>query len=123
MKIKSLSISVIAVVASLVMHAANATTVAIVTGGFYTENLKNQLVVNGVTVSEISSILLRSLTPFDAVIQYGNDFIDQGALVSHVSAGGRPIESPWFWTNNSPVAASIFLLMAVEFNFTGVFLV
>lgn len=43
--------------------------------------------------------------PFNAVIQYGNDFLDQTALATYATGGGRVIETPWFWSNNSPIAS------------------
>ena len=81
-----------------------AASVAIVTGSFYTPNLKNALIANGVTVTEISSYTAASLAPFDTVIQYGNDFLNMPSLETYVSGGGRLIETPWFWSNNSPTA-------------------
>jgi hypothetical protein len=80
----------------------SATTVAIIKGDFYTTNLKDELVTKGLTVSEITSYTTGSLSGYDSVIQYGNDFLNQAALIDYVMKGGTLIETPWFWLNNSP---------------------
>jgi PEP-CTERM motif-containing protein len=85
--------------------AANGASIAIVQGDFYTPDLKNVLVANGQTVTEITTYTAATLAPFNAVIQYGNDSLDQAALAAYATAGGRVIETPWFWNNNSPIAS------------------
>ena len=62
---------------------AQAATIAIVQGGFYTSDLKNQLVAAGQTVTEISTYTAATLSGYDAVIHYGNTFLDQLALTSY----------------------------------------
>jgi hypothetical protein len=84
---------------------ADGASVAIVKGDFYTPDLKNVLVANGQSVTEITTYTAATLAPFNAVIQYGNDSLDQAALATYATGGGRVIETPWFWTNNSPSAA------------------
>src|SRR3954452_15736208 len=85
--------------------AAVGASVAIVKGDFYTANLKNALIAAGHTVTEISTYTAATLASFNAVIQYGNDFLDQAALSTYATGGGRMIDTPWFWNNNSPIAA------------------
>ena len=82
-----------------------AVSVAIVQGSFYTPDLKNVLAANGQAVTEITNYTAASLGAFDAVIHYGNSFIDFDALETYVQGGGLLIETPWFWFNNSPQAA------------------
>jgi hypothetical protein len=84
-----------AAAALLVASGAMAANVAIVQGSFYTPDLKNQLVAKGHTVTEIASYTAASLAGFDTVVQYGNDFVDQTALETFVSSGGRVIWTPW----------------------------
>ena len=50
-------------VAALLSTVAFAANVAIVTGGFYTPNLKNRLTAAGHTVTEITSYTAASLAP------------------------------------------------------------
>src|SRR4051812_7964656 len=88
-----------------VRPSLGAVNVAIVQGNFYTPNLKNDLVAAGVNVTEITSYTAASLTAFNAVIQYGNDFIDTTALTTYVTGGGTLVETPWFWNNNTPPPA------------------
>jgi len=86
---------------------ANAGSIGIITGSFYTANLKNDLTAAGQSVTEISApYTAGSLAGFNAVIVYGNMFAnDQSALDAYVNAGGTLIETPWFWSNYSPTAA------------------
>jgi hypothetical protein len=79
--------------------AANASTVAIVQGDFYTPNLRNELVAAGNTVTEITSYTAGSLSGYDAVVMYGNTFTDQTALASFVNAGGTLVLTPWAGLN------------------------
>src|SRR4051812_45968604 len=88
-----------ATVALLSASGASAQTVAIVTGGFYTPDLKNQLVAKGYTVAEISNYSAASLSGYSAVIQDGNSFVDQTALTSYVTAGGNLVLLPWSGLN------------------------
>lgn len=89
-----------ATVAAIALSAsANAATVAIVKGSFYTNDLKNQLIAAGQTVTEITSYTAASLTGFDALIHYGNTFVDQTALTTWVTGGGNLIASPWSGLN------------------------
>ncbi len=81
---------------------ADAASIAIVQGSFYTSNLRNSLIAAGQSVTEISSYTAASLASFDAVIQYGNSFVDFAELETYVSNGGRLIETPWLWLNFSP---------------------
>ena len=81
--------------------AANAANIAIVTGSFYTPNLKNDLIAAGQTVTVISSYTAASLSGYDAVIEYGNDFVDQTALTTFANAGGNVIFTPWGGVNFS----------------------
>lgn len=90
------SAALTALVASSGAMAAN---VAIVQGSFYTSDLKNQLVAKGHTVTEIANYTAASLTGFDAVVQYGNNFVDQTALTSYVNGGGRLVWTPWAGAN------------------------
>jgi len=107
---KSAWIQILAILLCLGMSGSfaatsQATSIGIVQGGWYTPNLKNDLIAQGATVTEITSYNAASLAPFDAVIQYGNDYVDMLALEAYVIAGGTLIETPWFWINNSPTAA------------------
>jgi hypothetical protein len=79
----------------LVLSQALNAQVAIVTGSFYTPNLKNDLTAAGLTVTEISSYTAASLSGFQAVIHYGNSFTDTAALQTYVGAGGHLILTPW----------------------------
>jgi hypothetical protein len=88
-----------ATVALLSASGASAQTVAIVTGSFYTPDLKNQLVAKGFTVTEVASYSAASLSGYSAVIQDGNSFVDQTALTSYVTAGGRLVLLPWSGLN------------------------
>ena len=96
---KMLLATAAAVSALLVSNAAMAANVAIVQGSFYTSDLKNQLVAKGHTVSEIGNYTAASLSGFDAVVQYGNNFVDQSALQTYVTAGGRVVWTPWAGVN------------------------
>lgn len=93
-----------AVVCSLVgLGAAQAYgSIAIVKGSFYTTNLRDDLIAQGETVTEIASYNAASLATFDAVILYGNSYTDMSALEAYVTGGGTLIETPWFWYNYSP---------------------
>lgn len=73
---------------------ASASSVAIVRGNFWTPDLANRLVANGVTVTEITSYTAASLAPFDAVIHYGNSHTDMDALDEYVQGGGRLVATP-----------------------------
>ena len=88
-----------ATMALLSASGASAQTVAIVTGGFYTPDLKNQLVAKGYSVAEISNYSTASLSAYSAVIQDGNSFVDQAALTSYVTAGGHLVLLPWSGLN------------------------
>jgi hypothetical protein len=88
-----------AVAALLAASGVQAANVAIVTGGFYTPDLKNQLIAKGHTVSEIANYTAASLAGFDAVIKYGNTFVDQTALTTYVNGGGRVVLTPWSGLN------------------------
>jgi hypothetical protein len=100
MSIKRLIVSLVTVLAVGMSATATATTVAIVQGSFYSPNLKNQLQAQGLTVTEVDTYTAASLASYDAVIHYGNSFLDQTELINYVTAGGRLIETPWFWLNN-----------------------
>jgi hypothetical protein len=69
--------------------------VAIVQGGFYTTNLRDNLITAGHTVTEIPNYTAASLAAFDAVIQDGNSFLDIDELRTYAEAGGRVILIPW----------------------------
>ena len=88
-----------ATVALLSASGASAQTVAIVTGGFYTPDLKNQLVAKGYTVTEVSNYSAATLSSYSAVIQDGNSYVDQAALTSYVTAGGKLVLLPWSGLN------------------------
>lgn len=79
--------------------SAQAATIAIVQGSFYTTDLKNQLIAAGQTVTEITSYTAASLAGFNTVIQYGNNFVDQAALTTFANAGGNVIWTPWAGAN------------------------
>lgn len=74
---------------------AHAASVLIVQGGWYTSDLKNQLIAAGNTVTEAANYTAASLAGYDAVVQYGNNFVDQTALTSFVTAGGTLVWTPW----------------------------
>ena len=97
-------LKVIAAVALLTSCSASAANIAIIEGSFYTPNLKNSLVGAGQTVTELSSYSAASLSSYDAVIHYGNSYTDMTALEGYENGGGRLIETPWFWLNNTPPA-------------------
>lgn len=79
----------------LLTGKAEAANVAVVKGSFYTPNLKNSLTSVGATVTEIASYTAASLTGFDAVVHYGNSFVDFAALESYVAtSGGIVVETP-----------------------------
>jgi len=78
---------------------ALAASIAIVTGGWYTPDLKNRLTAAGQTVTEISTYTGTSLAGFDAVIHYGNSFTDQAALTAYTTSGGKLILTPWAGLN------------------------
>ena len=100
MNIKRIAFVTAAATAALLSASgASAQTVAIVTGGFYTPDLKNQLVAKGYTVAEISSYSAATLGSYSAVIQDGNSFVDQAALTSYVTAGGHLVLLPWSGLN------------------------
>jgi hypothetical protein len=80
---------------------AKAASVAIIQGSFYTPDLANQLTAQGNTVTLLSSYSAASLSPYDAVVQYGNSFVDQAALTLYVSAGGTLVWTPWAGLNFS----------------------
>jgi hypothetical protein len=89
----------------LASSTAQAGSVAILTGSFYTSNLTNDLTAAGESVTEMSTYTAGSLAPFNAVIVYGNmNLLDQGALDAYVTGGGTLIETPWFWENYTPTA-------------------
>jgi len=88
----------------LVAASAQAASVAIVQGDWWTPDLQNVLVANGQTVTLIPNYTAASLAPFDAVIHYGNSYVDMAALETYVQGGGRLIETPWFWWNFAPTA-------------------
>ncbi|HLX78016.1 MAG TPA: hypothetical protein VKR27_03965, partial [Acidimicrobiales bacterium] len=84
---------------------AAAANIAIVEGSFYTPDLRNRLVGAGESVTEITSYTAASLASFDAVIHYGNSFVDFAALETYVTNGGILVETPWFWHNFTPTPA------------------
>ena len=89
--------------------AASASTVAIVEGGWYTNNLKTQLVAAGQTVTEIDSYTAATLASFDAVIHYGNSFTDVAALADYAIGGGTVVLTPWAGLNFAvPAAMQVF---------------
>jgi hypothetical protein len=88
--------------------------VAIVEGSYYTPNLANRLSAFGVNVTLISSYTAESLSGYDAVIHYGNSYFNSSALQTYVSGGGRLIETPWFWNNNSVTSGDLGLLTGSE---------
>lgn len=93
------------------VSGASAANVAIITGGFYTPNLKNDLVAAGETVTEISgSYTAASLAAYNAVITYGNmNTTNTAALQGYATAGGTVIFTPWAGLNFSvPAAMRIF---------------
>jgi hypothetical protein len=79
--------------------AAHAANVLIVQGDFYTPDLRNQLIAAGNTVTEAANYTAASLAGYDAVVQYGNNFVDQTALTSFVSGGGTLVWTPWAGLN------------------------
>lgn len=89
--------TIVLAAAVVVSGGASAANVAILTGGFYTPNLKNQLVANGQTVTEIAGVYTAaSLASYDAVIIYGNLFnYLPTELTNYVTNGGRVIQTPW----------------------------
>lgn len=89
----------VAAAALAVSSGAFAANVAIVQGSFYTSDLKNQLVAKGHTVTEITSYTAASLAGFDSVVQYGNDYVDQAALTTFATGGGRVVWTPWAGLN------------------------
>jgi hypothetical protein len=93
---------VIAALALAVPATSFASSVAIVQGGFYTTDLRDALLANGVTVTEIANYTAASLAGYDAVIHYGNSFFDGAELVAYANAGGTVIATPWFWSNFQP---------------------
>jgi len=93
--------------ALLIPAASFASSIAIVTGSFYTPDLKNQLVANGVTVTEIASYTAAGLAGYDAVIHYGNSFFDGNELAAYANAGGTVVLTPWFWSNLAPSQAEL----------------
>jgi hypothetical protein len=88
-------------VAALLIASQARAQVAIVTGSFYTSNLKNDLVAAGVSVTEISNYTAASLAGFQAVIHYGNSFTDTTALSTYVNGGGTLVLTPWSGLNFS----------------------
>ncbi|MHC4159871.1 MAG: hypothetical protein ACYSSO_12415, partial [Planctomycetota bacterium] len=95
-------------VLALVLIAAGQTqgaSVAIIQGGFWTDNLANNLTDNGQTVTLISDYTAGSLSAYDAVIHYGNTFTDHSALEQYVQDGGVLVETPWYQWNESPPAS------------------
>jgi hypothetical protein len=103
MKFRSLTASVLAVgmAAMAPIVGAKAATVAIIEGDFYTPDLANQLTAQGNTVTLLTTYTAASLSGFNTVVQYGNDFVDQNALTSFVSAGGTLVLTPWAGRNFS----------------------
>lgn len=94
------SLSALALCSSFQAQAAN---IAIGTGSFYTENLKNQLIAAGHTVTELATYTAAQLASFDSFIAYGNmDSYDFGQLEIYALSGGTVVETPWFWLNQSP---------------------
>jgi len=87
--------------------------VAIVQGDYYTSNLANRLTAFGVNVTVISSYTAESLSSYDAVIHYGNSYLNTTALETYVSGGGRLVETPWFWGNFS-LTSNLALLTGAE---------
>ena len=90
---------VLAAAALVAGVSAQASNVAIVTGGFYTPDLNTQLTAQGHTVTEISSYDATSLAAFDSVVHYGNSFTDTAALETFVTNGGRLVLTPWAGRN------------------------
>jgi hypothetical protein len=91
--------------------ASSAASVAILTGSFYTPNLKNSLVGAGQTVTEIGgAYTAASLAGFDAVITYGNqNFWLPTELENYAAAGGTLITTPWvYWNYNPSPATQVF---------------
>ena len=78
---------------------AEAAKVLIVKGSFYTTDLANQLTSSGNTVTELTSYDAATLAAYDAVIHYGNNFVDQAALATFVNSGGNLIWTPWAGLN------------------------
>jgi len=75
-------------------HAA--LSVAIIRGGFYAADLKNNLVAAGINVTELSSYTAATLSAYNAVITYGNMAqIDITALQTYATNGGCLIWTPW----------------------------
>ena len=81
------------------VSSADAASVAIVQGSFYTTNLRDNLVAAGQTVTEITDYTAASLAGFDAVIHYGNSFTDTNELSLYVNAGGTLVLTPWSGLN------------------------
>ena len=102
---KFLAVLGTATAALALASSAQAANVAIVQGSFYTSDLKNALVGAGQTVTEITSYTAASLAGFNAVIQYGNTFVDQAALTSFANAGGIVVSTPWSGLNFATVPA------------------
>jgi fibronectin-binding autotransporter adhesin len=90
----SLRVALLAASSALALQA-EAANVAIVQGGFYTNDLANQLTLSGNTVTLITSYTAASLAGYDAVIHYGNSFTDTAALQTYVFGGGTLIMTPW----------------------------
>ena len=102
MRLKHLILATSAAAAALLAASgAMAANVAIVQGSFYTPDLKNQLVAKGHTVTEITTYTAATLAGYDAVVQYGNDYVDQTALTTYVTGGGRLVWTPWAGLNFS----------------------
>lgn len=79
--------------------AVQAGQVAIVKGAYYSGSLRDSLVSRGINVTEIESYTAESLSGYDAVIQYGNSFVNMASLEAYVKKGGTLVETPWFWSN------------------------
>lgn len=89
------------IAALLTGTGAQAADVLIISGDFYTPDLRNQLTAAGNTVTEQSSYTAASLTAFDAVVHYGNSFTDTAALSTYVESGGTLVLTPWAGLNFS----------------------
>jgi hypothetical protein len=91
---------------SLSAGTVHAASIAILTGSFYTSNLKNDLLTAGQTVTEIGgAYTAASLAAYNAVIVYGNmNSANMTELGNYALGGGTVIETPWFWLNYSPTA-------------------
>jgi hypothetical protein len=110
MRTNKLMFAISASIAALLTGTgAQAADVLIISGEYYSSDLRNQLIAAGNSVTEQSSYTAASLAGFDAVVHYGNSFTDTAALSTYVEGGGTLVLTPWAGLNFSvPASLQVF---------------